>query len=93
MKKILAILSLAAAMTTAANAQELPNYPIHNSDDQMLYDSLATSWDSDSPTARQCALDRLKTRHITKTYLNLLDAFNSCYQKELDEETKRSNWK
>ncbi len=76
----------AMAITTGARLQELPDYPIRDEDDQMLHDSLATSWDNDSPTARQCALDRLEERHITKTYLNLLRAFNSCLKKEMDEQ-------
>jgi hypothetical protein len=86
MKRTVLIAMTAMAIATGAKGQELPNYPIRNSDDQMLYDSLAASWDSDSPTARQCALDRLKTRHITKTYLNLMEALTSCGQKELDEQ-------
>jgi hypothetical protein len=63
----------------------LPDYPIRDESDQHAYDWLATTWDSESPTARQCALDRFAERHITKTYLNLMMALESCNQKELDE--------
>jgi hypothetical protein len=86
MKRKLLAAVVAMAIATGTKAQELPDYPIRDENDRVAYDRLATSWDSDSPTARQCALDRLKERHITKTYLNLLLAFNSCLQKELDEQ-------
>src|SRR5262249_10533185 len=59
MKRTLLAAVAATAITTGALAQELPDYPIRNDNDQVAYDSLATSWDSDSPTARQCALDRI----------------------------------
>jgi hypothetical protein len=86
-KMKIAVISIATLIAiTVAKGQELPKYPIRNSDDQMLYDSLATTWDSDSPTARQCALDRLKSRHITKTYLNLMEALTSCGRAELEEQ-------
>jgi hypothetical protein len=88
--KNLAIIALVLAMAIvpgAAYGQELPKYPIHDEEEQFAYDSLATTWDDDSVTVRQCALDRLKERHITKTYLNLVHAFISCYAKE-DREKK-----
>jgi hypothetical protein len=87
MKRTLLAGAVAAmAIATGARAQNLSHYPIRDENDRVAYDGLATSWDSDSPTARQCALDRLEERHITKTYLNLLKAFNSCLQKEIDEQ-------
>jgi hypothetical protein len=86
MKRTLLAAVTAMAIARGTRAQELPDYPIRDENDRVAYDGLATSWDSDSPTARQCALDRLEERHITRTYLNLLRAFNSCLQKELDEQ-------
>jgi hypothetical protein len=84
-KTLLAAIT-AMLMATTARGQELPNYPIRSEADKMLYDSLATSWDNDSPTARQCALDRLDTKHIRKDYLNLMEAFNACLKAELEEQ-------
>jgi hypothetical protein len=90
MKRTLLAALAVMAIATVARAQELPDYPIRNDIDQAAYDWLATSWDSDSPTVRQCALDSLNQRHITKTYPNLLAATGSCglaedRKKEIDE--------
>jgi hypothetical protein len=55
MKRTLLAAVAAMAIATLARAQELPDYPIKDDTERAAYDSLATSWDSDSPTARQCA--------------------------------------
>jgi hypothetical protein len=85
MKQTLLAAVAAIPITAVAGAQELPDYTIRDEIDQQAYDWLATSWDSDSPTVRQCALDRMEWRHITKTYPNLVGAYSSCLLKEYDE--------
>jgi hypothetical protein len=93
MKTITTILAFATialfggAMATWAKGPDLPNYPIRNEIDRDAYDTLATYWGDDVP-ADQCALDRIKARHITKTYLNLLNTFNACQSKEIEENDK-----
>jgi hypothetical protein len=85
----MAAMSLAIRITEAS-AQDLPNWPIRNEIDREVYDTLAIYW-GDNPPADQCALDRIKERHITKTWPNLLDTFNACQSKQLEEQQNEGN--
>jgi hypothetical protein len=81
MKRTLLAAVVAIAIAAVAMAQELPDYPIEDQDDQRYYDYLAAEWGT-YKDADQCALDRMKERHITRTYENLLSAWSSCLLKE-----------
>jgi hypothetical protein len=85
MKRTLLAAVVAIAIAAVARAQELPDYPIRDETDREAYDWLATSWGT-YKDAEQCALDRMKERHITKTYPNLMAAYGSCLLKEDHEE-------
>jgi hypothetical protein len=86
MTKMAFVIVAIMVIAPVARAQELPDYPIR--DDRDVYDFLATSWEEFSSAARQCALNRMRQRHITRAYINLLRALTSC---QLDENADPGN--
>jgi hypothetical protein len=74
-----------------AFAQEFPEFPtpdcartnLCNQDAETTdRDTVASIWDRESPEARECALNTMKKRHMTRLYSNLLGLLLSCDEKE-----------